>query len=114
MDWAGGPLHESAVRSQLKKLSARAGVELQCGGLHQLRHTMAGIMVEDGKTLQEIGRYLGHSSLSSTDYYLRQHFGEKNQTGRDIIRDLRAVVLDDDDQVIRFPGVKIVGGDGTE
>jgi len=86
--WKGQRLNHAAVLRQFSKLCARAGVDLWRGGLHQLRHTMAGIMLEDGENLQDISSYLGHTNLSSTDHYLRQHFGVKTQAGRTIFERL--------------------------
>ena len=84
----GLPLKRRTLINQFDKLLARAGVVSDHSGFHQFRHTMAGIMVERGDSLQEIARYLGHYSLSSTDYYLRRHFGQKPQAGKDIVQGL--------------------------
>jgi len=84
--WRGSHCSHHTIYRQVEKLGARAGVDLVTNGLHQLRHTMAGIMLEDGLELSEISSYLGHYSMSSTDYYLRSHFGKKTQRGRDIVQ----------------------------
>lgn len=88
VNWHGGRLIETGLRSQFNGLAKAAGVELSRGGLHQLRNTMAGKLLDQGKSLQEVANYLGHFNLTSTDHYCRQHFGTKNQTGRDLLRGL--------------------------
>ncbi len=86
--WRGNAVCHHTIYSQMTKLSERAGLDLETRGLHQLRHTMAGILLDQGKELAAIANFLGHYSLSSTDHYLRRHFGKKQTTGKAIIDDI--------------------------
>lgn len=38
-------------------------------GLHTLRHSIATHLLQSGMTLEEVSRFLGHSSLESTQIY---------------------------------------------
>lgn len=46
-----------------------AAVELQPIGLHECRHTYVSLMHAAGRSLEEIGDYVGHSSTHMTDQY---------------------------------------------
>ena len=43
------------------------------------KHTGAGRLLEDGATLVELMNHMGHKRLSSTEAYVRRHFGEKSE-----------------------------------
>lgn len=99
-----------ALRSQFGKLAARAGLELEKGGIHQLRHTMAGIMARRGDSVWEISQYLGHKSISATDHYIRNHFKSKSQSGVELVRRLMATAPEaPGGKVLTFP--KSEGGE---
>jgi len=57
--WKSERVQHATVGQQIKKLLNKAGISGQAG-LHQFRHTMAELMLEEGKTLPEIANYLGH------------------------------------------------------
>jgi integrase len=44
-------------------------VELEPIGLHECRHTFVSLMVAAGRSLEEVGDYVGHSSAYMTDRY---------------------------------------------
>lgn len=89
VDWNSGKrLEAMALIRQFGRLADRAGVVTDRGGLHQFRHAMAGILLDQGKSLAEIAQYLGHQNLTSTNYYLRQHFGTKNTLGSDVLKSI--------------------------
>lgn len=64
----GRPLSKSAVYERFKKLLRKAGIEKKAG-LHTLRHSIATHLLSSGMKLSEIARFLGHSSLESTQIY---------------------------------------------
>jgi len=82
--WRSERVNHWTVGQQIKKLLNKAGLSGQAG-LHQFRHTMAQLLLEEGKTLPEIASYLGHYNLSSTDFYLRHHFGSGQASASDIV-----------------------------
>lgn len=46
---------------------------------YSLKHTAAGKLLKDGKTISEIRDWCGHTTTSSTEHYVRRHFGIKNK-----------------------------------
>jgi integrase len=60
--------HIGCVRKAWGRIKARAGLadELR---IHDLRHTFASMVVSRGRSLQEVGMLLGHSSISMTQRY---------------------------------------------
>jgi site-specific recombinase XerD len=67
---AGGPLSDSYVRTMLRRIGARAGIEKRVHP-HGLRHTHAVDMAYEGVPMPTIQQQLGHDRLSTTDTYLR-------------------------------------------
>jgi site-specific recombinase XerD len=67
---AGTPVLSGYVRDMLKRLAARAGLEKRVHP-HGLRHTHAAELVNEGAPMNVIREQLGHSSLATTDRYLR-------------------------------------------
>ncbi len=65
----GVALQPSYVRSLLKRLASRAGVERRVHP-HALRHTMAAELLREGASVRHIQLQLGHSDLSTTATYL--------------------------------------------
>jgi len=62
----GGPLRYQSVHYRWQRYCARAGV--QCT-IHQLRHSHATEMVNDGVSLATIRKRLGHQSIQTTLLY---------------------------------------------
>jgi site-specific recombinase XerD len=54
--------------SPLAYLKEKAGIDKQFG-LHGLRHSIATHLLQSGMPIEEIARFLGHSSLDSTQIY---------------------------------------------
>ncbi len=67
---AGRGWTASAVRSQLRRLAAEAGVRRRFAP-HQLRHALAIKMAGEGVPLNIIQRQLGHTVLGVTSTYLQ-------------------------------------------
>ena len=58
----------NALIRRVHKLAVNARLEKEIG-LHTLRHSIATHLLQSGMTLEEVGRFLGHSSLESTQIY---------------------------------------------
>jgi site-specific recombinase XerD len=66
----GRPWAAAAVRSEFRRLPARAGVRRRFAP-HQLRHAHALELAREGIPLNIIQRQLGHANLGTTSIYLR-------------------------------------------
>jgi integrase/recombinase XerD len=56
------------VIGRIQRLVQTAGINKPVG-LHTLRHSIATHLLQSGMTLEEVSRFLGHSSLESTQIY---------------------------------------------
>lgn len=63
-----GKRTDQGLSSSLTKLGEAAGVEKRAT-LHILRHSIATHLLESGMRIEEIAKFLGHSSLESTQIY---------------------------------------------
>jgi site-specific recombinase XerD len=66
----GRPWSGAAVRSEFRRLAARAGVRRRFAP-HQLRHAHALELAREGVPLNIIQRQLGHANLGTTSIYLQ-------------------------------------------
>jgi site-specific recombinase XerD len=66
----GARMQTGYVRDMLKRKAARAGIEKRVHP-HGLRHTHAAELVREGVPMNVIRDQLGHTSLATTDRYLR-------------------------------------------
>jgi integrase len=72
---AGGepaPLTMNALSLMLTRRYHAGGGSLRCFGSHRIRHGTATLLVNNGMPLEEVSRYLGHSSTVTTRRYARQ------------------------------------------
>jgi site-specific recombinase XerD len=67
----GGPIDASYIRRLLPRLARAAGVRKRVHA-HGLRHLFATELQAEGAPLSMIRDLLGHSSLATTDTYLRR------------------------------------------
>jgi site-specific recombinase XerD len=67
---AGGPLSDSYVRTMMRRIAAKAGIEKRVHP-HGLRHSHAVDMASEGVAIPSIQQQLGHDRPSTTDTYLR-------------------------------------------
>jgi site-specific recombinase XerD len=86
---AGGPLSDQYVRSMVKGLADKAGVDKRVHP-HGFRHTFAKELREAGVPLEVIQKLLGHSSLRVTQIYL------DSLTNSEAVGALSAVLLPGD------------------
>jgi integrase/recombinase XerD len=72
---AGGeprPLTMNALSLMLTRRYHAGGGSLRCFGSHRIRHATATLLVNNGMPLEEVSRYLGHSSTMPTRRYALQ------------------------------------------
>jgi integrase/recombinase XerD len=67
----GQPIQTVYVRNLLKRLAEKAGIEKRVTP-HQLRHTFAHDLLNEGIGLQHIQISLGHSAIATTSKYLQR------------------------------------------
>jgi site-specific recombinase XerD len=66
----GKPIKPAYVRTLLPRLARRAGIEKRVHA-HGLRHTFAYELANEGTPLHVVQLQLGHSSVATTDRYIR-------------------------------------------
>jgi site-specific recombinase XerD len=67
---AGEPLSDRYVRAMVKRMAERAGIQKRVHP-HALRHTHASELAAEGVPMNLLQAQLGHSSLATTDRYVR-------------------------------------------
>jgi site-specific recombinase XerD len=65
----GRPMRDSDVRDMMARRGRKAGIEIRVHP-HLLRHSYASELLEDGYTVSEVQRLLGHARLETTALYL--------------------------------------------
>ena len=68
LSYTGKRLTGCTVINRLKKLQNRALLNKEIG-LHTLRHSIATHLLQSGMSLENVSKFLGHSSLESTQIY---------------------------------------------
>lgn len=76
----GGHMDTAYVRRALRRAAGRAGIEKRVHP-HGLRHAHAAELMAEGVPANEIQGQLGHTSLQTTDIYLR-HIAPKQRVDR--------------------------------
>jgi integrase/recombinase XerD len=66
------PLTMNALSLMLTRRYHAGGGSLRCFGSHRIRHATATLLVNNGMPLEEVSRYLGHSSTMPTRRYALQ------------------------------------------
>jgi integrase/recombinase XerD len=64
----GSRLSGNMIYERLQQLKQKAGI-IKDIGLHTLRHSIATHLLKDGMKIEMVSRFLGHSSLESTQIY---------------------------------------------
>ena len=67
----GAPLGMNALSLMLTRRFRAGGGTLPYFGSHRIRHATATLLVNHGMPLEEVSRYLGHSSTDVTRRYAR-------------------------------------------
>jgi site-specific recombinase XerD len=62
-------MQSSHVRHMVARRGLKAGVTVRCHP-HQLRHSFASELLEDGYSILSVQRLLGHEDLETTAVYL--------------------------------------------
>jgi integrase/recombinase XerD len=66
--WYGSPMKKNAIYERVQILKDIAKIDKPVG-LHTLRHSIATHLLQSGMKLEQIAKFLGHSSLESTQIY---------------------------------------------
>jgi site-specific recombinase XerD len=66
----GNPPHSTCIAKRLNLLLKKANIEKNIC-LHGLRHSIATHLLQQGMPLEQISKFLGHTSLDSTQIYTR-------------------------------------------
>jgi integrase len=66
------PLTMNSVSLMLTRRYHGGGGSLRCFGSHRIRHGTATLLINNGMGLEEVSRYLGHSSTAPTRRYAQQ------------------------------------------
>ena len=66
---SGKKIRSSALNNRLRKLLAEARIEKRIT-LHGLRHSIATHLMEKGMKLEDVGQFLGHVTLETTQIYV--------------------------------------------
>ena len=72
------PMSSSAVQMAMRIIRKSSGIQKHFT-VHTLRHSFATHLLEDGVSIRQVSRYLGHSELKSTLVYL--HVTELSEEG---------------------------------
>ena len=62
----------NAISLMLTRRYHAGGGTLRCFGSHRIRHATATLLVNNGMLLEDVSRYLGHSSMLPTRRYAVQ------------------------------------------
>lgn len=65
----GGRLDDSHVRHMVARRGRKASIEVRCHP-HMLRHSYASELLEDGYSILDVQKLLGHEDLETTSLYL--------------------------------------------
>lgn len=67
-----GPLTRQTAHHLMKKYAKLAGIELKKAHVHNFRHLFGLRLADQGVPIQDIAKYMGHSSIEITRIYLEK------------------------------------------
>ncbi|MCT4636251.1 MAG: site-specific integrase [Bacteroidales bacterium] len=78
-----GPNHYgvNTLREKFNRIRDKNGISKDYK-FYSMKHTGAGILLESGATISELMSQLRHTELTSTQHYIRRHFGDRNNKVR--------------------------------
>ncbi len=72
--------------TNLRRYLKKAG--LPAGGVHIFRHSAAKLRRDAGESIEDVSRFLDHSSLAVTTTYLRRLEGQEDKSWRRLLKPL--------------------------
>src|SRR5512147_2116389 len=63
--------HSSTISRIIRVRLERAGIPIQRGGAHLLRHSLATRLIEQQRPIKEVADLLGHRSIDTTPFYVK-------------------------------------------
>jgi integrase/recombinase XerD len=67
-----GPLTRQTAHHLIKKYAKMAGIEVSKAHVHNLRHLFGLKLADQGASIQDIAKYMGHTSIEVTKIYLEK------------------------------------------
>jgi integrase/recombinase XerD len=71
LNYKGSRLSGNYILQRLTHLRQEAGIDKSKSGVHILRHSIASHLLASGMEVEQVGNFLGHRSLESTQIYTR-------------------------------------------
>ena len=72
------PLGQNTMRNRFNKYRDELNLP-DIYKFYSMKHTGGGKLLQAGFTIEEIKSHFGHSSIETTDRYLKKHFGNRNK-----------------------------------
>jgi site-specific recombinase XerD len=63
--------YSSTISRIIRVRLERAGIPIQRGGAHLLRHSLATRLIEQQRPIKEVADLLGHRNIDTTSFYVK-------------------------------------------